>query len=163
MLPFFRRSPEIDLFPLRDEHLGLAADLHRKRFSHAWSAGELRKLLGQKPVFGHIARHVNRIVSPPAAGFVLARSVEEEAEILTICVGPDYARNGVGWRLMVAAMQEARMRGAAYMLLEVDAQNRAAIGLYRKLGFHEVGRRKAYYAYDDGTRSTALVMRRDLG
>ncbi|PRX04345.1 UNVERIFIED_ORG: ribosomal-protein-alanine N-acetyltransferase [Martelella mediterranea] len=163
MLPFLKRPPEIDLFPLTDEHLGLAADIHRRRFSHAWSAGELRRLLGQKPVFGHIARHMNRVINPPASGFVLARSVGEESEILTLCVGPDYVRNGVGWRLMVATMQEARTRGAAYMLLEVDSQNDAALGLYRKLGFFEVGRRKAYYAHDDGTRSTALVLRRDLG
>nr|WP_272210546.1 GNAT family N-acetyltransferase [Marinicella sp. W31]MDC2876440.1 GNAT family N-acetyltransferase [Marinicella sp. W31] len=148
---------------MSDEHLGLAADIHRKRFSPAWSAGELRKLLGQKPVFGHIARHMNRVVSPPASGFVLARSVGEESEILTICVDRNYIHNGVGWRLMVAAMQEARARGAGYMLLEVDANNGVALGLYRKLGFFEVGRRNAYYAHDDGTRSTALVLRRDLG
>ena len=53
--------------------------------------------------------------------------------------------------------------GAEAMLLEVSAENAAALSLYRKLGFVEVGRRKAYYTHDDGTRTTALVMRRDLG
>lgn len=163
MLPFLNRHREFELFPLEDEHLGLAAELHRQRFTHAWSAGELRKLLAQSPVYGLIMRQTNRVVRPPASGFVLARSVDEEAEILTVCVDANVARSGIGWRLMVGAMTEARARGASYMLLEVDAMNAAALGLYRKLGFVEVGRRKAYYAHDDGSRSTALVMRRELG
>lgn len=162
MLPsFLKRHTEFDLFPLEEEHLTLAADLHRKRFSPSWSAGEFRKLLAQSPVYGHIARP-NRRVSE-AAGFVLARSVGDESEILTICVDRQFSRNGLGWRLMVASMQEARAMGAEAMLLEVSAENAAALSLYRKLGFVEVGRRKAYYTHDDGTRTTALVMRRDLG
>ncbi|WP_180901035.1 GNAT family N-acetyltransferase [Martelella soudanensis] len=162
MLPsFLKRPPDFDLFPLEDEHLTLAADLHRKWFSPSWSAGEFRKLLAQNPVYGHIVR-ANRRASE-AAGFVLARSVDDESEILTICVDRQFSRNGLGWRLMVAAMQEARARGAQAMLLEVSAENAAALSLYGRLGFVEVGRRKAYYTHDDGTRTTALVMRRELG
>ena len=48
------------------------------------------------------------------------------------------------------------------IFLEVDEGNVAARGLYGKLGFSKVGERRAYYAAADGTRSTALVMRRDL-
>lgn len=162
-VPFFWRNPEFEFFPLEDEHLGLAAEVHRKCFSHAWSAGELHKLTGHRPVFGFIMRQTNRIVRPPASGFVLSRVAFDESEILTICVDPQFQRCGIGWRLMTAAMREAKARGALHMLLEVDAQNQPAVGLYRKLGFAEVGRRKAYYAQDDGSKSTALVMRRDLG
>lgn len=161
MLPsFLKRPPEFDLFPLEDEHLVLAADLHRKRFSPSWSAGEFRKLLAQDPVYGHIVRSPRPAAE--AAGFVLARNAGDESEILTICVDSQFARAGLGWRLMVAAMQEARGRGAEAMLLEVSAENEAAISLYRKLRFVEVGRRKAYYTHDDGSRTTALVMRREL-
>ncbi|WP_174803733.1 GNAT family N-acetyltransferase [Martelella limonii] len=161
MLPsFLKRNAEFDLFPLEEEHLNLAADLHRKRFSPAWSAGEFRKLLAQDPVYGHIVRSSRRPAA--AAGFVLARNAGDESEILTICVDRQFARNGLGWRLMVAAMQEAKARGAEAMLLEVSAENAAAIALYQKLRFVEVGRRKAYYTHDDGTRTTALVMRREL-
>ncbi|MGV0909464.1 GNAT family N-acetyltransferase [Martelella sp. FOR1707] len=162
MLPsFLKRNPEFDLFRLEDEHLLPAADLHRKRFSPSWSAGEFRKLLAQSPVYGFIVRPAQGRAE--AAGFVLARSIGDESEILTICVDRQFARNGLGWRLMVASMQEARAMGAHAMLLEVSAENAAALSLYRKLGFVEVGRRKAYYTHDDGTRTTALVMRRDLG
>ena len=93
---------------------------------------------------------------------MLARAAAGEAEILTIGVDERFARAGLGWRLMLAALREAKMRGAEDIFLEVDEVNAAARGLYAKLGFVKVGERKAYYAGADGSRSTALVLRRDL-
>jgi ribosomal-protein-alanine N-acetyltransferase len=48
--------------------------------------------------------------------------------------------------------------GAESAVLEVRAGNKAAISLYHKLGFAEVGKRKAYYS--DG--EDALLMQKDL-
>ncbi len=49
------------------------------------------------------------------------------------------------------------------MVLEVAADNPAAIKLYTKLGFTKLSERKGYYARPDGQPATALVMARDLG
>ena len=54
------------------------------------------------------------------------------------------------------------------LFLEVDETNKAALKLYRKLGFTEVGRRPGYYGNDQQTEgspatpSDALVMRLEL-
>lgn len=72
------------------------------------------------------------------------------------------ARSGLGWRLMQAAMREAHARGGESLFLEVDAGNVPALGLYRKLGFEQVGERRGYYKDDKGAVSTALVMKRVL-
>ena len=52
--------------------------------------------------------------------------------------------------------------GATRLFLEVADDNVAARGLYERTGFDPIGRRKAYYAGADGSRTDAVVMSRDL-
>ena len=92
----------------------------------------------------------------------MAREVAGEAEILTVAVSDKYPRQGLGWRLMLAALRQTRARGGETVFLEVDEGNQAAIGLYRKLGFNKVAERKGYFDNGQGNKSTALVMRLDL-
>jgi ribosomal-protein-alanine N-acetyltransferase len=158
---YFTRKPAFDIFPLETADAGIAATLHRARFPQPWNDGEFHSLLSQDPVYGFLALKEGA-VGRTAGGFVLARAAGGEAEILTIGVDLRFARAGLGWRLMQAALREAKMRGAEDVFLEVDERNVAACGLYAKLGFAKVGERKAYYAAADSSRSTALVMRRDL-
>ncbi|MCO5732630.1 N-acetyltransferase [Rhizobium sp. SSA_523] len=155
-------KPFFDIVPLQEADALAASDLHGQRFSRQWGEDEVLSLLGQAGVFGFAAIQSNAFFSRPLAGFVLAREVAGEAEILTIAVSEKLARAGLGWRLMQAALREATERGAETIFLEVDEANAAAIGLYRRLGFADVARRPAYYAAADGTRTAALVMRRDL-
>jgi len=93
-----------------------------------------------------------------AGGFVLARVIVDEAEILTLAVAPAVQRQGLARRLMTAAATRAASQGAACLFLEVSAANAPARALYAACGFTQVGRRRAYY--DDG--SDALILRRDL-
>ncbi|MBD9374050.1 GNAT family N-acetyltransferase [Rhizobium sp. ARZ01] len=158
---YFIRKPEFEIFPIEAGDRGVAASLHKARFARAWSDGEFHSLLAQDTVFGFVAWQVNALTGRPAGGFVLARATAGEAEILTIGVDARFERGGLGWRLMQAALREARMRGADEIFLEVDEGNIAALKLYDKLGFAKVGERKAYYE-GAGGRSTALVMRRVL-
>lgn len=158
---YFTRKPAFDIFPLETADAGIAAALHRARFSQPWNDGEFHSLLSQEPVFGFLAFQESA-PRRTAGGFVLARVTAGEAEILTIGVDQRFARAGLGWRLMQATLREAKMRGAEDIFLEVDETNVAACRLYDKLGFTKVGERKAYYAAADGKRSAALVMRRDL-
>jgi len=158
---YFTRKPAFNIFPLETVDAGIAATLHRARFPQPWNDGEFHSLLSQEPVYGFLALKEGAL-GRMAGGFVLARAMAGEAEILTIGVDLRFARAGLGWRLMQAALREAKMRGAEDVFLEVDDTNVAARRLYDKLGFANVGERKAYYAAADGSRSTALVMRRDL-
>lgn len=163
MLKYLTGAPEFNLIAMEAADCRAVADLHASRFPHAWSEDEFASLFSQDTVFGFVARQTNAWSGRPLAGFVLARAVAGEAEILTVAVAERSGRAGLGWRLMRAAMSEAHLRGAGEMFLEVDSVNHPAVGLYRKLGFAQVGERAAYYAGKEGARSTALVMRRDLG
>ncbi|WP_159946157.1 N-acetyltransferase [Rhizobium sp. 18065] len=159
----FYRQPEFEIVPMVPDHCAAVATLHAHRFARAWGDGEFVSLLLQPNSFGFVAWQTNTLIfKAPLAGFVLAREVAGEAEILTIAVNDKMARFGLGWRLMQAAMREARNRGGEAMFLEVDDGNAAALGLYRKLGFERAGERPAYYTDESGRRTSALVMRRDL-
>jgi ribosomal-protein-alanine N-acetyltransferase len=155
-------KPFFEVVPMELDDCADISELHGLRFPRQWSDGEFQNLLMQNGVFGFVARQTNAFFSQPLGGFVLSREAAGEAEILTVAVNEKFGRQGLGWRLMQAALREAEARGGESMFLEVEAENRAAVELYRKLGFGKVGERPAYYAGTDGKRTSALVMRRVL-
>jgi [ribosomal protein S18]-alanine N-acetyltransferase len=53
-------------------------------------------------------------------------------------------------------------RGIRHLFLEVAATNTAAVKLYQKSAFMEIGQRKGYYQEPDGSRHTALTMQAQL-
>ena len=79
-----------------------------------------------------------------------------------IAVAPPHRRHGLGRSLMDAVLRELHGRRTAALFLEVDETNVAALALYRRLGFFEVGKRGGYYPDGGAGPRNALVMRRDL-
>jgi ribosomal-protein-alanine N-acetyltransferase len=156
------RSLDVAIDPAGRSHARPMADLHALSFSRPWTDGEFADLLAKDTVFGFVARHIPA-GSENALGFVLARAVAGEAEILTITVAPEWQRRGLGRQLMDAVLARSHSDRAESVFLEVDETNAVAIRLYRKLGFFQVGGRPDYYRDAAGGRTAALVMRRDLG
>lgn len=93
-----------------------------------------------------------------AHGFLLAREAAGEIELLTLAVDPDNRRIGEGKTLVKRLIEQAKLRGAQIIFLEVAETNDAAQSIYVSLGFKKVGRRKAYY----GGKIDAVVMRYTL-
>jgi ribosomal-protein-alanine N-acetyltransferase len=75
-------------------------------------------------------------------GFVVARAVAGECEILNLAVAPRARRQGVGRQLLSDVVR--RHPGEFY--LEVRASNQAARRFYEQLGFREITKRLQYYA-----------------
>jgi ribosomal-protein-alanine N-acetyltransferase len=146
---------------LSAEDLAAVAAMHREDFARPWSEEEFHSLLAQDTVFGFCAREVGH-GSEGAVGFVLARLVAGEGEILSVAVARSHRRLGLGWLLMDAVLRDLHARRADALFLEVDESNTPAVTLYRHLGFLEVGRRPGYYGGANGAAASALVMRRDL-
>jgi ribosomal-protein-alanine N-acetyltransferase len=78
-----------------------------------------------------------------------------DGHVTTIAVDPEWQRNGVATRLLVALAREAIARGATALTLEVRLSHRGAQQLYQRFGFVSVGVRKGYYA---DTGEDALIM-----
>ena len=94
-------------------------------------------------------------------GLTLVRTVEGDAEILTLAVHPRARRQGLGRRLVEAAAKIAADDGAKALWLEVGARNAGALALYGMAGFEAAGRRRAYYQHAQGAED-ALIFRRVL-
>ncbi|MBD1869645.1 ribosomal protein S18-alanine N-acetyltransferase [Oculatella sp. FACHB-28] len=91
----------------------------------------------------------------PLLGIACLWAILEEAHITILAVHPDYQRQGLGQILLWALLQSAWKRGLEWATLEVRVSNRAAIALYQKFGFSEVGRRRRYY---QDTGEDALIL-----
>jgi len=154
------RSQSFVVEPLLPEDAPRLAKIHAQTFRQPWSDDEFHALIVDDKVFGFIAREEGNPKAPPR-GFVLARLVLDEAEILTIAVAPQSQRKGLGHALIDAALRYLHNARASMLFLEVDELNIPALALYRRLGFKQVGKRPGYYDTAAG-RSAALTMRRDL-
>lgn len=77
------------------------------------------------------------------------------ADVQTIAVAPDAEGSGIGSALLATLIDEAKLRGAEDVLLEVRDDNPRAQRLYRWFGFEQIHVRPRYYR--DG--ADALIMR----
>lgn len=156
---FMRRSFTVRALELAD--CEILSTLHEEDFARAWTEDEFEVLVGQESVFGFAAVEDGLPGARPV-GFVLARRAAGEAEILTITVSRVLRRRGIGRALMDAVLRTLHTERVESLFLEVDENNTAAIALYRRFGFNEVGQRPDYYRQSATKRGNALVMRRDL-
>jgi len=79
-------------------------------------------------------------------GFIGVWMLPDEAHIVTIAVRDSHRRQGIGEMLLIAALDLAREKTQALVTLEVRVSNDAAIRLYEKYGFDQVGLRPRYYS-----------------
>lgn len=137
-------------------HAQVLARLHAQCFApqEQWDAAAMTSLLGSAGVMAGVA-----VVGAEPAGFVMLRCVVGEAEILTLCVLPEYRRQGLAAQLVAWGLGRSAEQGADMVFLEVSVGNPAAQAVYVQAGFEQKGLRRGYYP--DG--SDALVLGRVLG
>ena len=123
-------------------------------FDSPWSAKEITKDV----TAGGDIDFVVAVDGGECLGFAEMRTVAGEAQIYNIAVAPEARGRGVGEALFRHLIEKAEERGCDTVNLEVRAGNDAAMGLYNKLGFREVGCRPKYY---DG-KADAILMDLDL-
>jgi ribosomal-protein-alanine N-acetyltransferase len=132
------------------------AAAHGAAFEASWREDEFEDLLEGEGIYGFLA------TDDEPLGVILCRIAADEVEVLTLGVTPAARQKGVAKALVTAALGVARQHRTAHAFLEVAVDNRAAIALYERLGFHQAGRRLYYYDRGEAGRVDALVMRLDL-
>lgn len=80
-----------------------------------------------------------------AAGFIVARRIGEDLEILNFAVRAESRKKGVGASLLREALAWGATFRAEKAFLEVRASNLAALRFYEHSRFEVTGRRSRYY------------------
>ena len=151
-----RPSSIVTLLASDDEMQDVAA-LHAETFAHGWSVDEITRLSRRPGATVWLAREEGRGRDRPL-GFLILSQIADEAEIISVGVAHKARRRGVGDALVRHAVREAQAGRAKQLFLEVDETNAAAVALYRRAGFAQIGERTAYYPKAGAEPSRALVM-----
>ncbi len=90
-------------------------------------------------------------------GFISYSIIYDRAEIIDVIIDEKYRHKGYGKKLVSEVIGLASDNNCNNITLEVNESNKAAIKLYKNMGFEIVGVRKKYYKDNDG-----YLMKKDL-
>jgi len=129
--------------------------IEREVHAHPWTLGNFSDALRSKYLCKVYESDEGML------GYAVLMLAVDEAELLDIAIGAQHQRQGWGRNLLEEMMALARRHDMRRMVLEVRASNAAAIGLYRRVGFADIGLRRDYYPAEHG-REDAILMGRKL-
>lgn len=143
----------IKYLQMEAHHVQHVAKLEKKCFSDPWSENSIRSELSNPLSLWIVAVDDGDVV-----GYVGSQSVLGESDMMNLAVCEDYRRMGVGCSLVEELVKALSRAGNYQLTLEVRSSNTAAIGLYEKMGFCQVGRRPNYY---HNPKEDALILRKE--
>jgi ribosomal-protein-alanine acetyltransferase len=95
------------------------------------------------------------------AGFVIGKTHRKwkstTGHILTINVSPKHRRKGIGLRLLQEIERIFKNKGVKVCFLEAREDNTAALNLYQRFGYEEVGRFENYYGNSHAVRLKKML------
>ena len=148
--------------PFRAEDLERVNMIETASFTDPWPTTFFTYMYGKAPDLFLIAVDGEEI-----AGYVVGEMREimfsgiphqfKMGHILNIAVNAGHRRRGVGNSLMEEVERRFRGRNATKVTLEVRESNTTARSFYRRLGYEEIGRVRAYYPDED-----AVIMSKNL-
>jgi len=143
-----------EIVPMDRSHVSQVAALERECFSMPWSETMLEDSLYDS--------NASFIVAEDEEGNILGyaglHAVLDEGYIDNIAVEEAARRHGVASALLDVFCRFAEVN-LAFLTLEVRKSNAAAIALYEKFGFQQVGIRKGFYSHP---REDAVIMTREF-
>lgn len=144
-----------EIVPMDRSHISQIAALERECFSTPWTEAMLEEALFNP--------QASFIVAEDGEGNILGyaglHAVLDEGYIDNVAVAPDARRHGVASALLDVFCRFGEVN-LAFLTLEVRKSNTAAIALYGKHGFQQVGLRPGYYQHP---REDAVIMTREFG
>ena len=113
----------------------------------AWTAASLWAELAARPRRSYVVAHDD--ADGELSGYGGVDLGGEVADIMTMAVAPHHQGRGLGRKLLDELVARAVADHAAYLMLEVRADNDAARKLYESRGFDTLTIRRRYYQPGD--------------
>ncbi|MEA3055465.1 MAG: [ribosomal protein S18]-alanine N-acetyltransferase [Actinomycetota bacterium] len=141
----------VTIAPMRRRHLRSVLRIEAQVYPRPWSLGLFMSELALKTTRAYfVAKVANQVVG--YAGLMITGS---DGHVTTIAVDPEWQRQHIGTRLLLALTNGAVDVGCTGLTLEVRVTNVGAQAMYREFGFAPAGIRKNYYTE---TNEDAIVM-----
>ena len=141
------------LAPMIRSHLRRVTEIERAVFSDPWTRRDFARARKRNNGLCWVA-----LVKREVAGYVVGSLIDREFHLENFAIAPCFQHEGLGQKTLQAAFDLLETK-ARVISLEVRMSNRAAIDLYKKMGFETVAIQQAYYAHP---REDALVMLKPL-
>jgi len=163
-------SAELSFLPMQIADLGAVLEIESISHLHPWTRGNFSDSLAA----GHWAYCIRPQIDQVIKGSYLDPSIlwaycilfpaVDELHLLNITISPKLRKLGIGSRMMAAIEGVAAQQNIPRIILEVRPSNIAAVTLYQKLGYEQIGIRKNYYPADPqlGIREDAIVMAKSI-
>ena len=161
---------ELSFLPMQAADLDEVLKIESVSHIHPWTRGNFSDSLAA----GHWAYCIRPQVDQAVKGSYLDPAIlwaycilfpaVDELHLLNITVVPHLRKLGLGQRMMAAIEGVAVQQKMPRIILEVRPTNTAALALYQKLGYEQIGVRKNYYpaSLETGARQDALVMAKSI-
>ena len=128
------------VIPLGASDVDELIELEKLCFAYSWTRDQF--LMGlERGVFTILGVRNNGIL----VGYIAFSLIEDEMEILNLAVHPDFRKRHIGTKLLDRGFEICRKKGIAKSFLDVKESNVAAIDMYEKFGYTQIGIRKKYY------------------
>ena len=127
----------------------------------AWNQKTLTELLEQDSICLLIAYDQAKeegVSHREIVGYCLYQMTFEQAEVLRIGTDPEHQRQGIASQVLNRLHELLQLNQVESLLLEVRADNTAAIALYEQQAFNIIHKRKGYYKMPHKPAVDALIM-----
>ena len=149
-------APSIQLRPMQEADLPSVMEIEKAAYNFPWTQSIFKDCL--RVGYSAIVLEIYDSI----VGYGIISVAVGEAHILNLCIHPELQRCGYGRRILKRLLAIAQQKGAQSVFLEVRPSNQAAILLYHKMGFNQIGVRKKYYLYGDKGREDGLIFALEL-
>ncbi len=142
--------PKVDFSLMTFKEIPEVAKLEEKCFSSPWSEKALAESLQNESSYFVCAKSGEKV-----AGYAGMYHICDEGYVFNIAVDENFRKMKIGTNLLKYLIEFSKSKNLKFLSLEVRQSNIAAINLYEKLGFKNLGIRKNFYELP---RENAVIM-----